>query len=960
MHSPPHVRRKTGLAAMAAAMVTVVVAALAWAAPAAAAASSLVGTASGRCLDVAGNADAPGTALQIWDCNGQANQAFEFTSAGELRTFNGTRCVDAYGGGTSPGTKVVIWSCNGQNNQKWRQNADGSVTGVQSGLCLDVNGNGTANGTAVILWTCSGQANQKWSTAGGNPSPTPSPTPSASPTPSPSPSPSSSPPTGSSSRQKVNFDRGWRFIRSDVTGAQNTGFDDSRWVPVALPHDFDAPYNVGGSTGGQNFYMGAGWYRKHFTVPSSWDGKRVELEFEGAFSVSDVWVNGTKTGTHRGGYTGFAFDITSAIRTGDNVIAVRVDNRWQPDLAPRTGDHQFSGGLYRDVYLNVTDNVHVTWYGTFVTTPALTNPTWDTSNSAYYRNIDLSQYPSETDLRANIAARRSNVRAQTEVRNDGSAAVDVYARQEVRKRGSAGVLATFTSPVRTLGAAATTTLDALSGSLSNTSAMLQGLDLWAPNNPALYTVTTSLVIDRTPDGAVGNGVIVDSYDTTFGFRSAQWKVDGFYLNGVKTLLVGADAHQDHGGWSNAVTNSGFDRDVRYIREAGMNFIRGSHYPHDPSFADSTDRLGVMFWSEATFWATATAGREPTPTGTVNDYQADGYPQKTADQSAFEQSAMDGLRDMIRVNRNHPSIINWSMGNEVFFTSSSTLNNARALVSKMRDYSHQLDPTRKAGLGGVQRSSLDQLSVSDIAGYNGDGGKITNTWMPNVVSEYGSYTSDRPGTYNPTYGDVADPSDGTRFTLTTGSAGLAIWAGFDHGTIMSAAFARMGMIDYYRLPKDQWYWYRANKSRWTGLTNVADPTPVARERSTSGTATRMTLEAGKYSPTTITDDGATDTQLVVTMRNSSGTWVNDTRSVTLTVTSGPGILPGGKSYTFTPNVSAFDGKMAIEFRSYYAGTTTITAKSSGLPDATITITTTDTAGAAGETEPANFGNSALWS
>lgn len=122
---------------------------------------------------------------------------------------------------------------------------------------------------------------------------------------------------------------------------------------------------------------------------------------------------------------------------------------------------------------------------------------------------------------------------------------------------------------------------------------------------------------------------------------------------------------------------------------------------------------------------------------------------------------------------------------------------------------------------------------------------------------------------------------------------------------------------------------------------------------------MTLEAGKYSPTTITDDGTTDTQLVVTMRNSSGAWVNDTRTVTLTVTSGPGILPGGKSYTFTPNVSAFNGKAAIEFRSYYAGTTTVTAKSAGLPDATITITTVDTAGAPGETEPAGFGNSALW-
>ena len=768
---------------------------------------------------------------------------------------------------------------------------------------------------------------------------------------------SSTPLADSDSRQKINFNRQWKFVRTDAAGAQNPGFDDSGWVPVALPHDFDAPYDVGGTVSGQSFYVGVGWYRKHFAVPPSWNGKRVQLEFEGSFSVTDVWVNGTKIGTHRGGYTGFAFDVTDALRAGDNEVSVRVDNGWRADLAPRTGDHQFSGGLYRDVFLHVTNDVHVTWYGTFVTTPALTNPSWDTSNAAYYRNIDLSQYPSDTELRANLAARPSNVRVRTEVRNDSSSATDVYARQEVRRKGSTTVLVTFDSPVLTLGAGSTTTLDALSSPLPDTDHMLHGLDLWAPNNPALYTVTTSLVTDGTPDGVISSGTSVDTYGTTFGFRSAQWKVDGFYLNGAKTLLVGADAHQDHGGWSNAVTNSGFERDVRYIREAGMNFIRGSHYPHDPSFADATDKLGVMLWSESTFWATATSGLEPAPSGSPNDYRADGYPQKTVDQAAFEQSAMDGLRDMIRVNRNHPSIINWSMGNEVFFTSSATLGKAKALVSKMRDYAHQLDPTRKAALGGTQRGSLDQLSVCDIAGYNGDGGKITNTWMPNVVSEYGSYTSDRPGTYDPTYGDLKDPADGTKFKLTTGSAGLAIWAGFDHGTIFDASFARMGMIDYYRLPKDQWYWYRANKARWSGLTNLADPAPVAPERSASGTATGMTLQAGRYSSTTITDDGTTDTQLVVTMRNASGAWVDDTRAVTLTVTRGPGILPGGKSYTFTPGVQAFDGKAAVEFRSYYAGTSTITAKSAGLPDATLTITTTDTVGAAGETEPANFGNSA---
>ncbi|WP_285785488.1 non-reducing end alpha-L-arabinofuranosidase family hydrolase, partial [Microbispora sp. NBRC 16548] len=170
------------VAVLATVLTTVLAVAVTWSAPASAAVAPLVSAASGRCLDVAGNTDALGTGLQIWDCSGQANQAFEFTSAGELRTFNGTRCVDAYGQGTSNGTKVVIWSCNGQNNQKWQQNADGSIKGVQSGLCLDVTGLGTANGTAVQLWACNGQTNQKWSISGGGPSSSPSPSPSVTPT----------------------------------------------------------------------------------------------------------------------------------------------------------------------------------------------------------------------------------------------------------------------------------------------------------------------------------------------------------------------------------------------------------------------------------------------------------------------------------------------------------------------------------------------------------------------------------------------------------------------------------------------------------------------------------------------------------------------------------------------------------------------------------------------------------
>ena len=157
--TPPGRPWRVVVAALAVLLVTGVVGP-----PAASAATApLVGVASGRCLHVKGDSGTAGTALEIADCTGGSAQAFEFTSAGELRTTSGTRCVDAQNGQTSPGTPAVISACDGRATQQWRHNSDGSITG--SGSCLDVNGAGTANGTAVILWTCHGRDNQKWTTS---------------------------------------------------------------------------------------------------------------------------------------------------------------------------------------------------------------------------------------------------------------------------------------------------------------------------------------------------------------------------------------------------------------------------------------------------------------------------------------------------------------------------------------------------------------------------------------------------------------------------------------------------------------------------------------------------------------------------------------------------------------------------------------------------------------------------
>lgn len=685
---------------------------------------------------------------------------------------------------------------------------------------------------------------------------------------------------------------------------------------MGLPHNFSIPYEMS-----SQFYVGYGWYRKNFNVPSNWNNKKVELEFEGVFQIADVYVNGEKIGTHRGGYSGFVYDITDYLHKGDNVIAVRVNNIWQHDLAPRAGDHQFTGGIYRDVYLNVTEDVHVTWYGTFVTTPDLTNPGFDSSA----KNIDFTQYPSEDTIKKNIADRKSNVRVQTEVKNDSDEKKEVQVIQKVED-ADGKMVTEFASEEHTLNPDEIYNFDSISN-------QVQDIHLWSVDDPYLYKVYTSVISD---------GVEVDTYESPLGFRWAEYKNDGFYLNGEKVLLDGANAHQDHAGLADAVSDEGFYRDVSMIKECGMNFIRGSHYPHDPSYAAACDKLGVLFWSECNFWGMGgSAGKDADATYSASDWFKDAYPQNPEDEAAFEQSCLDSLEAMIRVNRNHPSIINWSMGNEVFFTNSSTQNKAKALVNKMRNKAHELDPTRKAGMGGCQREGYDSLDVCDIAGYNGDGGKFQNNNMPNVVAEYGSKVQDRPGEYRPFY-DQIQGSSSTEYKLQKNSAGLSLWCAFHHGTIGGDGLAKMGIIDYYRLPTNSWYWYREKN------------TGVAPEASQDGTVAKMELTT---SDTEITNDGKKDAKLIVTMEDAEGNWVSDTRNVTLTVVKGPGTFPGGKSYTFTAGKSIRDGKASIEFRSYYAGETVIKAQAEGLPDATITLTTKDVTG--DEKEPEDFYDATKW-
>ncbi len=668
-------------------------------------------------------------------------------------------------------------------------------------------------------------------------------------------------------RQTLNFNRDWKFQLGDPPGAAATGYADATWLAVGLPHSFSLPYFAA-----PKFYTGYGWYRKHFTVPPAWSAKQVSLEFDGAFQVAEIYINGRRAGEHQGGYTGFAVDITGTVQPGDNVVAVRLNNLWNPQLAPRAGEHVFSGGLYRDVRLVATEPLHVTWYGTFVTTPQ-------------------------------VSAAAGTVNVKTEIRNDAPTPATCVLLTELLD--PAGHVVASLSSTQAVPAGTTVNFD-------QTSASLARPQLWHPDHPFLYTAVTHVYAgDR----------LADEFKTPFGFRWFQWTADrGFFLNGEHFYFEGANVHQDHAGWGDAVADSGFYRDVKLVKDAGFAFIRGSHYPHAPAFAAACDQLGLLFWSENCFWGMG--GRAP-----EGYWNASAYPPRAEDQPAFETSVRNSLRDMIRINRNHPSIVAWSMCNEVFFSEKTTLPQVRAFLSQLVAETHELDPTRPAGIGGCQRAGLDKLG--DVAGYNGDGARLyINPGFPSLVTEYSAIRAVRPGKYGPAWGNlVQGPGDRTQpfFWRYPWRSGEVLWCGFDHGSIAGDE-GRTGIVDYFRLPKRAWYWYRHEYRHLPPPVWPADGTPAALRV----TADRTTLPAA---------DGTEDAQVIATVVDAAGVALSNSPPVTLTIESGPGEFPTGRSITFDPesDIAIRDGQAAMEFRAYQSGPTVIRATSPGLRDGTLTLT-----------------------
>jgi beta-galactosidase len=456
-------------------------------------------------------------------------------------------------------------------------------------------------------------------------------------------------------RQRLLADFGWQFTLGDPTNAQAAVFDDSGWRKLDLPHDWsiEGPYSQDAPTGGPGGYLptGIGWYRRHFTTPESWRGRKVSIEFEGVYRNSGVWINGQPLGQWPYGYTSFYQDLTPYLKFGReaNVIAVRVDNSAQPNSRWYSGS-----GIYRHVWLTVTNPLHVAPWGTYVTTSEVT------TNSA-------------------------DVRIRTQVQNEGSQTQTVSLVSEILDSEGQPVVTSESEKAIPAG-----------GQFEFDQAVqVASPRLWSPDTPILYHVRS---VVRS------GGREVDAYNTPLGIRDIRYDVNrGFLLNGEPVKMLGMCLHHDGGCVGAAVPEGVLERRLRLLKEMGCNAIRFSHNPMSPEMLDLCDRLGLLVMDEAFDEWTI---RKPQIQYGYSDIFADWYERD--------------LTNLIHRDRNHPSVILWSAGNEI---GEQWAPNGHEVLQKLVDVFHREDPTRPvtAACDNVftDRGEMPAAfaNLLDIVGYN---------------------------------------------------------------------------------------------------------------------------------------------------------------------------------------------------------------------------------------------------
>ena len=423
-------------------------------------------------------------------------------------------------------------------------------------------------------------------------------------------------PLKTSGRDVFDFNVGWRFYRGDVNGAEKLAFNDSSWDVVSTPHTVQLmPVEASGCRN----YQGVAWYRKHFTVDKDFEGKNITIYFEAAMGKSDVYLNGVKVLEHLGGYLPFSVELTGhGVKAGDKcLIVVKTDNSDDKDYPPGKSqsalDFAYHGGIYRDVWLITTSKVHIT-------DP---NKVDKVASGGVFVRSDI-----------NLVQNKADIVVTTDVANTDKRSRNVFVITTITDKDGK-VLKTVRSKL---------SLNASESKDIEQKIVLSNPVLWSPDSPFLYNLETRIVDS--------GGAPLDGGITRIGLKKVELKgKDGLWLNGKRSpKLIGGNRHQDFAYVGNAVPNSQHWKDVKILKEAGMNIIRVAHYPQDPSFMNACDELGV-------FVIVATPGW-----------------QYWNEDPRFESLVYKDIKNMVRRDRNHASVLMWEpILNETRFPRDFALN-----------------------------------------------------------------------------------------------------------------------------------------------------------------------------------------------------------------------------------------------------------------------------------------------
>ena len=515
------------------------------------------------------------------------------------------------------------------------------------------------------------------------------------------------------SRTLSNFDDTWLFSRQDSSAFHLKDLDDSQWRMLDLPHDWaieDSVSQNNPSAVPHGFFTaGIAWYRKHFEKASAWNDKRVYLLFDGVYMNATVYLNGKQIGSQSYGYAPFYFDITDSLES-ENVIAIRVDNSKVPN------DRWYPGaGIYRHVWVIAANPVHVPIWGTYITTPEI------------------------TDAKAAVTIR-------TRIQNSTDEATECRLITEIQD--SEGKPVASADSVVQLTPGVTIEIPQ-SLSVSNPA-------LWTLKEPKMYRAVSRIMCGT---------IETDRYETPFGIRKVQFTADsGFLLNGKKVMLKGVCIHHDLGCIGAAVNTRAMERRFEILKNMGVNAIRLSHNPHAPELLDLCDKMGLLVFDEMyDKWD--------------DKWTKSGYKGGMA---PFFDTWEKDLTRFIDRDRNHPSVIIWSMGNETIEQLDSAAK-GDSIYKMMTQFTHQYEPSRLVTCAlhpGGENPSRYMFS-GDVVSYNYQTSKF-DKWhqqYPGLIfisSETKACREEQLKDYN-----NYDFLTNSWFDLHAYACGQFIWTGIDY-------------------------------------------------------------------------------------------------------------------------------------------------------------------------------------